>query len=74
MVIRGIKLLDVIEMMNEIAEYKINVKINSEFVRENEIKRLVGSPTKLFEIIPKVEQICFKETLLGMYNGQEFEL
>lgn len=63
---RGIKLLDVIEMMQEIAGYEIEVKINPAFVREGEIKSLTGSCEKLFGLIGNVEQKEFKETLREM--------
>src|SRR3989339_271692 len=53
---RGIKLLDVIDMMNEMAGYNIKVKINPDFVREGEIKTLTGSCEKLFGLIGEVEQ------------------
>lgn len=66
---RGIKLLDVLDMMNEIAGYKIKVNINPEFVRKNEIKRLTGSTTKLFELIGEVKQKAFSETLREMFEA-----
>lgn len=66
---RGIKLLDVIEMMNDIAEYSIDVKINPEFIRKDEIKTLTGSPKKLFELIGHVTQKEFKDTLREMFEA-----
>ncbi|MEK6658211.1 MAG: GDP-mannose 4,6-dehydratase [Campylobacterota bacterium] len=63
---RGIKLLDVIDMMNEISGYKIEVKINPDFVRKGEIKTLTGSCDKLFGLIGEVKQKEFKETLRDM--------
>lgn len=65
---RGIKLLDVIDKMNEIAGYKIEVKVNPSFVRIDEINSLTGSSKNLFEIINKVEQKEFKDTLGDMYE------
>ncbi len=66
---RGIKLLDVIDMMNDIAAYKIEVKVNPAFVRKDEIKSLTGSAIKLFETIGDVEQDGFEKTLKIMYKG-----
>lgn len=66
---RGIKLLEVIEMMQEIAGYKIDVKVNPAFVRKDEIKTLTGSTEKLFSLVGKVEQKDFKETLKEMFGG-----
>jgi nucleoside-diphosphate-sugar epimerase len=65
---RGIKLLDVIDMMNEIAGYKIDVKVNPAFMRKDEIKNLTGSTKKLFELIGKIEQKEFKNTLREMFE------
>ena len=66
---RGIKLLEVIEMMEEIAGYKIEVKINPKFVRKDEIKRLTGSNKKLFGLIGEVKQRDFKLTLKDMFEA-----
>ena len=66
---RGIKLLDVIDMMNEIAGYKIEVKVNPAFVRKDEIKSLTGSSKKLFEMIGVVKQKEFRDTLKGMFES-----
>lgn len=63
---RGIKLLDIIECMNEITNYKIDVQINQEFVREDEIMMLTGSCEKLFGLIGNVQQKTIKQTLLDM--------
>lgn len=66
---RGIKLLDVIDIMNKIAEYKIKVKTNPKFVRKNEIKNLTGSSQKLFETIGYVKQNEFEDTLRKMFEA-----
>ncbi len=66
---RGIKLLEVIEMMQEIAGYKIEVKINPKFVRKDEIKSLTGSNEKLFGLIGEVVQRDFKLTLKDMFEA-----
>ncbi len=66
---RGIALLDVIAMMNEIARYEIQVKVNPAFVRKGEIKSLTGSKEKLVHFIGDIKQKTFKETLQEMYEG-----
>lgn len=66
---KGIKLINVISMMNDIAEYNIKVVVNPIFLRKDEIKELTGSNEKLFSIIEKVEQKEFKNTLENMYKG-----
>jgi len=63
---RGIKLLDTIEAMNQIAQYNIKVKVNSDFVRKDDIKTLTGSPKELFKIVGDVKQKDFKSTLKAM--------
>ena len=66
---RGIKLLDIIDIMNDIAKYKIDVHVNPTFVRKDEIKSLTGSSKKLFEIIGDIKQIDFKTTLRKMLES-----
>ncbi len=66
---RGIKLLDVIENMNEIAGYKIKVAVNPNFVRKDEIKSLTGSREKLFDAIGTLELKDFKDTLREMFEA-----
>ena len=66
---RGIKLLDVIDMMNEISGYKIEVEVNPEFVRKGEIKSLTGSTKELFEVVGKIKQKDFIDTLREMYEA-----
>ena len=66
---RGLKLLDVIDMMQEIAGYKIEIKVNPKFVRKNEIQKLTGCSQKLFKIIGKVEQRAFELTLKDMFDS-----
>jgi nucleoside-diphosphate-sugar epimerase len=64
----GIKLLDVIDMMNKLADYRIEVKVNPEFVRKDEIKSLTGSPKKLFTMIDEIKQKEINLLLKEMYN------
>jgi len=66
---QGIKLMDVIKMMEDIAGYSIEIKVNSAFVRKDEIKKLTGSTKKLFGIIGKVKQRDFELTLKDMFEA-----
>jgi nucleoside-diphosphate-sugar epimerase len=66
---RAIALLDIVEMMNEIAGYKIEVRVNPEFVRENEVPRLIGSPAKLRSLLEIPRPRPFVETLRRMYEA-----
>lgn len=58
---------DVLRMMEEIAGYQIEVRVNPAFVRTNEVKRLLGSPAKLERAIGPLPQIELDETLRWMY-------
>ena len=62
-----IKLLEVIELMNQLAGYEIKVKVNPLFVRANEIDSLAGSTTKLKKIIEIDNHYRLKDTLMDMY-------
>ncbi len=64
-----IKLLDVIESMQKIAGYKIEIKINPAFVRPNEIKSLAGSTAKLTTLIGNIESKEFEDTLKDMFEA-----
>jgi len=66
---RGVKLLDIIAMMNAIAGYEIAVTVNPAYVRADEIKRLTGSNKKLFDLIGAVEQKTLQETLKEMFEA-----
>ena len=65
----GRKLLDVIDTMNNLAGYKIEVKVNPSFVRKDEISSLTGSTDKLYEMIGEVKQKPFEDTLRGILEA-----
>ncbi|NOR54962.1 MAG: NAD-dependent epimerase/dehydratase family protein [Sulfurovum sp.] len=67
---KPIKLLDVIDMMNDIAGYEIEVKVNPAFVRANEIKSLAGSTTELTTLIGDITLSPFQDTLNEMYKAK----
>jgi nucleoside-diphosphate-sugar epimerase len=60
-------LKDVLAMMAEIAGYEIEVRVNPEFVRANDVKRLQGDAGKLQGTVGSLECIPLKETLRWMY-------
>ena len=66
---KGIKLLDVIDMMNKIAKYTIEIKVNQAFIRKDEIKSLTGSADLLFTLIGRVKEQDFSGTLREMYEA-----
>lgn len=65
----GHSLGEVLDMMAEIAGYRINVSVNPAFVRSNEVVRLVGSNDKLRDAIGALNQPALAETLRWMYEG-----
>jgi len=68
---QGIALLDVIRIMNQLAGYEIEVRVNPEFVRENEVPRLVGSNAKLRALVKLSEPCPFAETLKRMFEVRD---
>lgn len=66
---KAVSLLEIIDLMNDIAGYTMDVKINPAFVRENEIKTLFGSAEKLSQILHTKEHITIKNTLEVMFKN-----
>lgn len=62
-------LSSIISKMEDIAGYKINVKVNPAFVRSNEIKVLGGDNSKLVSLTGFKPTITIDQTLLDMYNA-----
>lgn len=69
---KPIALLDVIRMMNQVAGYEIEVRVNPEFIRANEVPRLVGNPAKLRRIVNLPPPRPFSDTLRRMYEAPMF--
>lgn len=61
-------LKEIISSMEEIAGYKIEVSVNPDFVRPDEIKVLIGCDKKLASLISLPEKTGIKQTLLDMYQ------
>ncbi len=66
-----IALFDVIQAMEKIAGYKIKVKVNPLFVRENEIHSLSGSTKKLASVITLENTETLHTMLQSMYDATE---
>jgi nucleoside-diphosphate-sugar epimerase len=66
---RSHSLASLIEMMEAIAGYRIEVQVNPAFVRANDVLKLVGSNAKLTRAIGPVEQVPLAETLRWMYEA-----
>lgn len=59
-------LREVIQMVEELAAYQIEVKVNPAFVRANEVRKLVGDSRKLHATVGPLPHIPLQETLAWM--------
>uniref|UniRef100_A0A486XXG6 UDP-glucose 4-epimerase n=1 Tax=Rheinheimera sp. BAL341 TaxID=1708203 RepID=A0A486XXG6_9GAMM len=68
---KPVSLLQVIEMMQQIAGYDIELQVNPAFVRGSEVKTLYGSEQKLISVIGGYRQhVELAETLAWMYQSK----
>lgn len=70
-VCRGVatSLIEVIEIMNQVAGYEIKVQVNPAFVRENEIPMLRGDNSLLKKLTHQVPSIPIQQTLKNMFDS-----
>lgn len=67
-----VSLREVLDMMSVISGHEIEVRVNPEFVRANEVKRLQGDVSRLKELVGGYQPIPLMETLEWMFrNGPE---
>lgn len=66
---RVYSIADILAILAQLAGYEIEVRVNPDFVRENEIKHLAGSSQRLLETIGERETIAFGDTLAWMYEA-----
>lgn len=62
-------LRSILNMMQKIAGYEIEVRVNPAFVRQSEVKTLIGSPQKLRSIVGDLKSIPLSDTLRWMYES-----
>jgi nucleoside-diphosphate-sugar epimerase len=65
---KTISLMQLIEHMNDIAGYEMNVTVNPAFVRENEIKDLSGDTSRLCQMTKAEFKFTIQDTLRWMYG------
>ena len=65
----AVSLREVIAMVEEIAGYPIDVRINPAFVRSNDVLQLTGDPSALTDAIGPMSPIPFRDTLRSMYEA-----
>ncbi|AHE98516.1 NAD-dependent epimerase/dehydratase family protein [Thioalkalivibrio paradoxus] len=68
---QAVSLEQILEMMAEIAGYRIEVHVNPDFVRANEVKRLHGSRARLEAAVGELPWTPLRETLRWMYEAPE---
>jgi nucleoside-diphosphate-sugar epimerase len=66
---RSDTLENVIDMMGDIAGYRIDVQVNPAFVRANDVLTLTGDNAKLAAAIGPIEPVPLVETLRWMYRA-----
>ena len=63
---RPYSLRSILTTMEHIAGYKMEVQVNPAFVRQSEVKTLVGAPEKLHALLGELELIPLEQTLRWM--------
>jgi nucleoside-diphosphate-sugar epimerase len=59
----------VIGVLSELTAHNLDVKVNHQFVRTNEVYRLCGSPNKLLACTGPLEKYYLRNTLQSMLTG-----
>ncbi|PMS36897.1 GDP-D-mannose dehydratase [Trinickia symbiotica] len=57
---------EVVDLVREASGHDLEIRVNRAFVRDNEVKVLVGSATKLRQMAPTVQPIDFADTIRWM--------
>jgi len=65
----GVALGEIIESMNRIAGYSIEVRVNPAFVRANEVHRLIGDNHKLRRLIGELPAYSMDDLLMSIYQS-----
>ena len=66
---RGTRVRDVLEALEGIAGYRMEVETDPALLRANEIPTLVGSPAKLESLVQAPARLGVAETLEWMFRG-----
>lgn len=64
----GHSLQSVIDYVGELADYNLRVVVNPDYVRANEVRRLIGSAEKVSRIVGGFNPRPFEQTLRWMYE------
>lgn len=66
---RAQSLREILQMMESISGHRMEIQINSAFVRPNEVRSLVGNNQKLFDLIGETPVFKFEDTLRWMLDS-----
>lgn len=61
---------NIIDFMQEISDHKIEITINDNFIRDNEIKELGGDPSNIQKSINYIKKYNIRDTLKWMYKNE----
>lgn len=67
---RAYTLHQVVDMVREASHHDLDIRVNRAFVRDNEVKMLIGSAAKLRQLVPDVEPIDFADTIRWMVERE----
>ncbi|MFM0285978.1 NAD-dependent epimerase/dehydratase family protein [Paraburkholderia megapolitana] len=62
---------DVVDMVREASGHDLEIRVNPAFVRDNEVKLLVGSVARLRKLVPDVQPVDFAETIRWMVRSAD---
>lgn len=65
----GVSLRGVIELLEELTQHQMEIRVNPAFVRANEVHQLIGSRTKLQAATGLSPQFTLRETLQWMLES-----
>ena len=65
----GHRLTDILRLMEELTGHKLEVKVDPALVRPNELRKLVGDPSRLQQLVPSLPQFSIRDTLASMIDS-----
>lgn len=66
---QAVALHSIIDMLQQIAGYRIDVKVNPQLVRANELSSLVGDTARLTQLVGDLPHSDLYQTLITMYHA-----
>lgn len=66
---KAYSLREILNIMNNLSGYEIEVAVNQNYVRDDDVKFLRGSNLKFLEVVKSAKSISFTDTLEWMYSN-----